>query len=355
MDHIDILKQSFRITWRYRALWLFGFLLALCGGGGSTQTNFNFPGGGGGSDGGFDSIPNTPNVDPNLIIALIIGLFCLFIFLTIISTVVQVVTRTALIRMVEQITKTETVTIGEGWRLGWSIGAWRIFLLGLVINIPLFIISMTLILLALTPLFLLITEEPVLMGIGIMITIFIFIIVIFILMLIGAIVTLFLDLARRHVVLSDQGVFAGLSGTFSFIKKHIKDVFIVWLLMIGVGLAWGFIALFTLFPITLLILAIFGGIPFALVYFISGSFWGGLIAGVPFALIVAILVGSFVSGLYLIFRSTVWTLAYLEIQGLDTASASDEPAPEPSDSEVDDSDSATDTPSSVIPEPQPAG
>jgi hypothetical protein len=39
MNHIDLLKKAFYITWRYRPLWLFGFFLALCGGGRSG--NFN--------------------------------------------------------------------------------------------------------------------------------------------------------------------------------------------------------------------------------------------------------------------------------------------------------------------------
>ena len=41
---------------------------------------------------------------------------------------------------------------------------------------------------------------------------------------------------------------------------------------------------------------------------------GAAVAGAPLALLVIILINSFVTGLYLIFQSTVWTLTYLEVQ-----------------------------------------
>ena len=36
MDHTRILGRALRITWRYRALWVFGIILALVSGGGGT-------------------------------------------------------------------------------------------------------------------------------------------------------------------------------------------------------------------------------------------------------------------------------------------------------------------------------
>ena len=33
MDHIKVLKRAWEIIWRYRALWIFGIILALTTGG----------------------------------------------------------------------------------------------------------------------------------------------------------------------------------------------------------------------------------------------------------------------------------------------------------------------------------
>ena len=155
MNHIDLLKRAFKITWRYRALWVFGFFLALCGGGGGGGggSNFNFSGNRSDFD-GFGNIPDVPPIDTSLIIALVIGLILFIIVLIVLSVIVQVVTRTALIGMVRQIVETEAVTITDGWHLGWSKEAWRLFLLGLVIGIPVAIVAIILILLAFSPLLL---------------------------------------------------------------------------------------------------------------------------------------------------------------------------------------------------------
>lgn len=319
MKHTDIIKQAWFIVWRYRALWVFGFLLALCGGGGGGGGgNFgsggNFSGPTGGSDGGdFGDIPSIPEIDPQLIMAGVVGLVCLVILLAVIGVVVRAVTRTALIRMVHQVNLNQTITVAEGWRLGWSAAAWRLFLVGLVIGIPVAIISIVLLALGLSPLLLLITEEPALMIIGIMITVFAVIFIILVLFAVGVVIGPLTELAWRRTVLEELGVIESVTSTFNLVKRRFKDVFIMWLLMLAIGLGWAIVALIIVF-ISFLIALLVGGLPALLVYFISGSQIGAAIAGVPLALLVIILVNSFSSGIYLAFHSAVWTLAYLDLR-----------------------------------------
>ena len=45
MDHIKILKRAFNITWVYRALWVFGIILALTTGGNSGSSSQGADGG----------------------------------------------------------------------------------------------------------------------------------------------------------------------------------------------------------------------------------------------------------------------------------------------------------------------
>ncbi len=126
-----------------------------------------------------------------------------------------------------------------------------------------------------------------------------------------------LGVARRRTVLGSQGVIASLSDTFGLIKRNLKDIFIIWLLMVGIGFGWIFVALIVILPISLIAAVLFGGIPAALVYLISNSLLGAAIAGIPLALVAIILISSFGNGLYLVFRSSVWTLTYLEIDSLE--------------------------------------
>ena len=329
MNHIDLLKRAFRITWHYRPLWLFGFILALCGGsGGGGGGNFNFPGNtstGGDDLGDFGGWPIMPDIDPSLVIALVVGIICLLLLLTVLGIVLQLVTRTALMRMVNQINETESVTVGEGWRLGWSGRAWRLFLLNLLIGIPVAVFSLLLILVALSPLLLLITENTALMVIGVMLAIFAFLFVFLIFLFVGLVITPIRELAWRRTVLDNQGVVDSLRDAFGLIKRRLKDVVIVSLLMIGVGLGWGLVALVVVLPVSLIAAMVVGGVPAGLVYLVSRSGLGAAVAGVPLAVLALILVSAVAGGLYLCYRSAVWTLAYLEMQKPTEAPAADPP------------------------------
>lgn len=315
MNHIDLLKQSLKITWRYRTLWLFGFFLALCSSGGGGNGNFNYSGNSSDFE-DFGPVPGMPGIDPDMMVAVIVGAICLVILLIIVSVVVQTVARTAIIGMVRQISDTESVTVRDGLRLGWSRGAWRVFLVGLIIGLPVGIVAFILILVAFAPLLLLLTEEPALMVVSILLTILAVLFVIVILVIVGAIITPILELTWRRVVLDDRGVFAGISEVFGLIKRNLKDVFVIWLLLLGVGFGWFFVALIIVLPVSLLVAALVGGIPALIVYLLSGSVLGAAIAGIPLAVLGLTIVTSFCTGLYLVFRSSVWTLAYLELQPL---------------------------------------
>lgn len=314
MNYVGLLKRAFHITWRYRPLWIFGFFLALCsgGGGGGGGGNIRIPGADGGSLG---ELPSIPEISPYLIITLIVALFCLVILLSVIGLVVRAVTRTALIGMVRQVQQTEAVTMAEGWHLGWSARAWRLFLVSLVIGIPVAVFSILLLLMALSPLLLLIADSTALKVIGIVVTILAVLFVILILVLINAVISPFEELAWRRTVLDRPEIVESLRDAFGLIRRRLKDVVIVWLLMFGVGIGWGIVSLVVVLPVSLVAAVLVGGVPAGLVYLISRSGWGAAIAGVPLAVLVLVLVGSVANGFYLIYRSAVWTLTYLEIQG----------------------------------------
>lgn len=323
MNHTNILKRAFTITWRYRPLWIFGFLLALCGGSGSGGGNFNFPSGGSG-DGDFGDLEglssSVPEIDPNLIITIVVAVICLILLLTIISVVVQYVTRTALIGMVRQVEDTAAVTIRDGWRFGWSKRAWRIFLLNLLVGLPLFILTLGLILMALSPLLLLILDETASTVLAAVLTIFSCLLVGVLLLIINVIVAPIQELAWRRIALTERGVINSLREVVALVRHRLKDVAIIWLLMLGVGFAWGIVSLIVVLPVSLIVAALLGGIPAGLVYLISQSGWAALIAGVPLALLALILLGSAATGLFLIYQSSVWTLTYLELQKTEVSS-----------------------------------
>jgi hypothetical protein len=329
VKHTELFKQAIGITWRYRALWLFGFLLALCSGGSGGSGNFNPPSGSSG-DFGVPGGGTMPEANPGLIIAIIAVLVCVGVLLAVVGVVVRAVSRTALMGMVRQITDTEAVTIKDGWRFGWSQRAWRLFLVGLVIGIPVAIISFALIMLAFSPLLLLLFEDSAVSMGAIVLTIASFLAVMLVLIVISAIIAPFQELAWRGAVLDETGVFASLGSAVQLIKQNFKDVLVMWLLMLGAGLLWGIATFVVVLPVALVAALVIGGIPGGLVYLISESVVGALVAGGSLAVITIVLVMSAATAFYMIFQSAVWTLTYLNLPNKLISPA--EPASPPAES-----------------------
>ena len=58
MHYTDLIQRAWKITWRYKVLWIFGILLALASGGGGSG------GGGSSSGGGSGAFPTLPSLQP---------------------------------------------------------------------------------------------------------------------------------------------------------------------------------------------------------------------------------------------------------------------------------------------------
>lgn len=321
MNYVETLKRAFRITIKYRALWLFGFLLALCGGGGGGGGN-----GGGGTPSGNGKTPwdngdnpfknfNMPHLDQGTIIGLIAAAILLVLILAVVGVIVRSVSRAALIGMVEQTERTGAVTVKDGWRIGWSAKAWRVFLLNLAISIPMVIIILVTLAMVASPLLLGLAGKEFLV-VGALMAVGLLLLWILAIIVVGILLTPFMELGWRYTVLQEKGVIDSLKAAYSLIRRNLKDVGITVLLLVGVGIAWA-MASIILVIIILLLAVLIGGIPGLVGYMLTQNVAVALIAGVPLFLIVLIIPLTFVSGLYLIFQSAVWTLVFMYLTGKD--------------------------------------
>ena len=344
MNHVQILKRAWKILWNYRALWVLGFLLALTtgggggsGGGGNNGVQFNnggnnFPG----SEDGFNRLPqgiqelllNFTNwaerffsaENAPTLIGIGIALAILLIALGVISSIVHYVSTTGVIRMVDQYERTEEkVSWRQGWRMGWSREAWRLFLIDLVVYLPVFLVVMVLFGCAALPLIIGSVAAQDFSLPGLVGTIGIGLIALFVLFAITLILAFFMELARREAVLKGSGVFESIRNGWHLARAHLKDVFILWLIMVGVRIGTSIIMI----PIVLIVLlvgALVGGGAGAGLYFLlnaaatAAAGWGwGIAVGIILFLLVLIIPLTFFSGLYLVYHSSVWTLAYREV------------------------------------------
>jgi hypothetical protein len=335
MDHIKILKRAFHITVNYRALWVFGILLALT----TLRRGGDGGGGGGGSSGGGGSAlpsfhlasPQFPEISAqaaNTFLGVALLLACLAILIIVAGAILRYVSETALIRMVDLYEASgEKMGVRQGFRLGWSRPAWRIFLIDLVFGLAGLAIFLLLLLIAAAPLLVWLTESEPLRAIGTVAAGSLGMIVIFLAILAAIVVSLLLQFIRRACVLEGLGVIESIRQGYVVFRKRLGDGIVMGILLFAAGLLF----VIVLIPLAiLLILAgiVLGGLPGLLVGWIaslvaegSAPWIAGAIIAVPVFLLVVVAPLAFLGGLFEVFKSSAWTLTYREMMALEAVQA----------------------------------
>lgn len=333
MDYVALLKRAFHITIKYRALWLFGILLAIFGGRGGRFGNY---GGGSGAESDFSG-GNAPihnpfaGMDPAVLITVMLAVVLLVLFLVAVAVVIRSVSRAALIGMVAKIEDGETVTVKSGWRIGWSGRAWRIFLINVLVGVPLAILAIITLLFAASPLVLMVVDNS-LTAPAIVMTVLFIIIWALIFFAISVVISPIMELSWRYTVLHETGATESLRLALTLARQRLKDVVISVLVMFGVGIAT--VAVMFVALILLLLFGVLGGgIPALAGYLITQEPMVALLAGLPIFLLIVVVPMIFLGGLAAVFQSTMWTLIFNELTAepaTDAPESTIEPAAEPS-------------------------
>jgi len=325
MDHIKIVRRALETTWRYRALWLFGALLALTSGGRGS--------GGGGGSGGNVTMPGPQNAFPGLgvagppvwVILVIVGVIVLVAFaFAIVSVVVRYLSENALIKMVDEREETGTEQgIAGGFRLAWSRSAWRFFLIDLVVFLPTIVLFIGGLLLAASPLLLWVSERQALGMAGTIVAIGLLFLVVILFVAVFIVLGLLRHFFRRVAALEGRGVLEAIREGFHLVRRHAGDVVLMGLLMVGLGIGVTLLGIPVIIALVVLGL-LAGGVPGLLLGGLASlAFDGavpwivGLVTGLPLFFLVFGVPALFLSGLYETFKSTVWTLAYRELRAME--------------------------------------
>ena len=360
MDPVKILKRAWHILWSYRALWVFGLILALATAGSSS----------GGSNSGsrysvdnesqqmplphdfqqgmqeftqemerlFNEGPQNVDIPREELVALIwiaVAFTLIMIVLGIIVAIGRYVSETAVIRMVDEYEGTDTkMTVRQGFRIGWSRASWRLFLINLIISLPAILLTLILLLAGIGIFFavengsLTFTAFSVIAMIG----------VVFLLIFVVVVLSIILHLLRhffwRVCVLEDVGVREALSRGWGLVRENWKNVGLMWLVMIGLGIVWAVVSIMLVIVtipvvvITFIIAVLIAAVPVLLLVGFFSLFLSNVLAWVlgilfvlPLFFTIAfspwLLLGSWQA----VFTSTVWTLTYREIKALPAAPA----------------------------------
>jgi hypothetical protein len=321
MDYGKLLSRSFEITRKYRALWLFGILLALFGGGSGNFSNVaNFSNGGSSGRGGTGGTGGFPQISPGLAQAIgviILAVVCIALIWIILSIILRFVSRGALIGLVQELeANAATPTVRRGFSIGGS-RFWQLLGIALTINIPLAIFSLALILVAALPVLASILPMlsagqsfeqigGVFIG-GMLGSLLLICCAAIFLWAVALVVRPFYEFFVRECVIQKRGVFDSIRAGYRIVRANVGNVAVLYILIIGLGIGFGIAML----VVSLILI----GIPVAIAVVVgitansaTPAIIAGAIVGIPMLLILL-----FISGLFQTFESTLWTEGYLAI------------------------------------------
>ena len=360
IDPVKILQRAWHILWNYRTLWVFGLILALATGASSH--------GNGGGNNGVQYHEDSQSVQPphygsvqealkafnqeiqklfsqgipefhitggQLTTFLwIIGIFVVFMVLvSIVVAIARYVSETAVIRMVDEYENTGTkMTVREGFRTGWSRAAWRLFLINLIVNLPVILFFLALLIAGVIVFLAFVNGKAAFAAATVVSLIVLVFISIFVVIILSILLGLLRHFFWRVCVLEDVGVGESLRRAFAMVRENWKSVGLMWLVMIGLGIAWiivSIIAVLITLPlvlITIVAAVIVVAVPGAVLLGLFSLFLGGPLPWIAAALFILplffliafspwLLLGSWQT----VYTSTVWTLTYREIKALPTA------------------------------------
>ena len=263
LDPVKILKRSWHILWSYRALWVFGLILALAAGSASSHgsNNSNYRQDQGHTQQltphdmqqGFQEfkqelnkifeqgIPEADITGQALTTFLwVIGAFVLIMILVgIVMAVARYVSETAVIRMVDDYeTSSNKMTVRQGIRIGWSKTAWRLFLINLIVNLPAIALALVLLIAGIGVYFAWVNGTANFAAFSTVATIVLAFITIFVVVILSIVLHLLRNFFWRVSVLEDAGVRESFRRGFAFVLENWKSVGLMWLVMIGLGIVW---------------------------------------------------------------------------------------------------------------------
>jgi membrane-anchored glycerophosphoryl diester phosphodiesterase (GDPDase) len=355
IDIGKILKRAWHVLWNYKMLWIFGLLLAITAGGAGSNNGSGYRFDAGerwNSQNNYDPeyqpgpemqrfiqwfdlnvVPvfEHPGEHVATYIWIGVGLLLFILVVSAIHALIRYPAETAVLRMVDEHEQSGTrLGFKQGWKLGWTKRAFRLWLLDLIIGLP----ALLFVLLLLGAGILLFTtvenggSGAIVLGSVTAIAcagLFFFALGLFMVF-----VGLLREFFARAIALEEASVGDAFRNGWKSFKANWKSAALMWLVMLGIGFGFGIaamIAFFLLIPAYLLtglagliVAALPGAIAYGITSLFAGSILSWIVAAVvalPIFFTVLFSPISFVSGLYIIFSSTVWTLSWREMKVLE--------------------------------------
>jgi hypothetical protein len=321
----EVIQRAWKITWRYKILWLFGLFAAEASSGGSA--NFNTSSINRGSSG---TNPVTGNAMAGLgafrsamaqAWPLIVGMALFFIVLGIAWWIVSVAARGGLVRMVNDGDEGRPVKAADGWSAGFHYWG-RVFLQQIVFGLPIFLVVVVI-----GGLFALLlggTIVPLIQAaragggqaravlgsriLGLVAgSCGLFLIAFVVLLVLGILYFVWVPLSLRFAILYDRPAIKAIGDGWNLLRARLGKValagVVIWGLRFVYGIVVGIFSLLFLLPVA--------GFALARIWFVAGAM--GFVW-----LVLVVFAGAVFSAFY----SAYWTIAFRRIMDLGPDGAS---------------------------------
>jgi hypothetical protein len=266
-----------------------------------------------------DMVTIAPQILRWLLAVSIIAAFALLVLL-ILSRIARYVSEAALLRMVDD-HEQSGIKYGfwRGLKLGWSRSAWRIFLVNWCLNALAALAFALLFVPAFMPMALWFTRSEAVRVVGILSTLGLSLAVLALVLVAGSILSVWKRLAWRACALENLSTLKSISRGLAMVRERLKDVGLMWLLMVGLRLVWPLLMV----PFVLVLLPLAGLAAGGSALALGGlaqSVWHGAAPWIAAALIGLTVFLTFLlvplqllGGIWEAFQSSVWTLTYREL------------------------------------------
>jgi len=335
MDYGNVLSRAWRITWRWKILWVLGFLAGLgSGGGGGSPGNINYSA----DSGDFNQFPwktTLSDIYPGFenlawdqiwpTVAVVVALIvCVLLLIAIALWVVSVIARGGLIAGVQQVEDDGSTSFLSAWRAGRK-KFWTLFGVGVLASIPMIILGLFLLG---TLIFGIVTmvntsQSPDLGSVPIILSsiVIIFLLLCCVLIPLALVLEQIRVYGERAAILEDLGWIDSFKRGWQVLKENLGHTVIFWLIYFALGIGLLIVSFVLILGVSLPFL--FGFILMEpQTWMIAPAVCVGLVFFIGFILVKSI-VTTFVSA--------GWTLAYREMTMLETGEP--EPDSEPLESE----------------------
>ncbi len=305
MDYGKVLSRAWEITWRWKVLWILGFLASLTkASSGGSNSGYEYSGNGWGSTYG-------PYIPPG-VVAAIIGVACLAFILAIALWVVSVIARGGLIAGVQQVEEEGSTRFGQAWRAG-AGRFWTLFGLSFLTALPIFILVMigmgVLVLIIIGTVGGFNTSDA--LGVaGIMASILCGGVLCCASIALSIVLNQIRVYGERAAILEGMGWIDAFKRGWQVLKENVVPTLIFWVIFFMIGLVL----------VGLIVAAALAfGVPFGLFTAYAGAKVGGwMVAPVCCGGLLVIVVFALLGSIVETYTSATWTLAYRELTGLAT-------------------------------------